>query len=302
MNLIKNTLVSFLLIELVVLLGVISLKSYDVFNVMNTNLKNITLKSNYLNDKDSSIVSLLQKDRAIKGLLEMRFGNQMYTVHSQTETVKKLAFIDKVYLPNRYVLASKERVEDRVKVLVKKSIESTAKKELGKRYVWGATGPKTFDCSGFTMKVFRTAGINLPRVSRSQAKVGAKVAFDELQRGDMVFFDTEKRRTGKVNHVGIYLEDGKFIHASSGNKKVVITSFDKKKFYKNRFLWGRRVVREKMNYVIDALSVANISSLMDTQSSIEKGFMKGILEKNLFGVDLSTLSFDNIRKRVMVSL
>ncbi len=267
MNLIKNVLVSFLLIELLVLLGVISVKSYDAFDVTNGNLKNITLKSQYSANKDSSIVAIMQNDEAIKGLLEMRFGNHMYTVHSQNDTAKRLAFIDKVYLPNRYVLASKERVEDRVKVLVKKSIESTAKKELGKRYVWGATGPKTFDCSGFTMKVFRTAGINLPRVSRSQAKVGAKVAFNELQRGDMVFFDTEKHRTGRVNHVGIYLEDGKFIHASSGNKKVVITSFDKKKFYKNRFLWGRRVVREKMNYVIDALSVANITSLIDTKSS-----------------------------------
>ena len=266
MNLIKNVLISFLVIELLVLLGVISVKSYDAFDAMNGNLKKITLKSQYPSNRDSSLVAIIQNDEAIKGLIDMRFGNHMYTVHAK-DSSKKLSFIERVYLPNRYVLALKDIVEDRTKVLVKKSIESTAKKELGKRYVWGATGPKTFDCSGFTMKVFRTAGINLPRVSRSQAKVGAKVTFDELQRGDMVFFDTEKHRTGRVNHVGIYLEDGKFIHASSGNKKVVITSFNKKKFYKKRFLWGRRVVREKMNYVIDALSVANITSLIDTKSS-----------------------------------
>ena len=298
MNFIKNLLVSFLLIELMLLLGVISVKSYDVFNAMNVNLKNITLKSKHY-DRDSNLLAIMRDEVAIKGLLEMRFGNQMYTAYSQYSrnhsTADKMAFIDKVYLPSRYISTSVKRVEDKTEVLVKKGIENTAKKELGKRYVWGATGPKTFDCSGFTMKVYRTAGINLPRVSRSQAKVGAKVAFDELQRGDMVFFDTEKHPTGRVNHVGIYLADGKFIHASSGNKKVVITSFDKKKFYKNRFLWGRRVIREKMNYVVDALSVANLTSLIDVESSVDD-----ILGDNLFNIN--SFSFNNMKKRVIAML
>jgi len=288
MNTIKKLLVSFLLIELLVLLGVISVKSYDVFDVMNSNLRAITIKSQY-DKKDTTLVALIRKDEAIKGLIDMQFGNQLYTVHSEKAN-KKMAFRDRVYLKSRYVSSSVNKVEERVKVMAKKEIENTAKKELGKRYVWGATGPKTFDCSGFTMKVFRKAGINLPRVSRSQAKVGAKVAFNELQRGDMVFFDTERHRTGRVNHVGIYLEDGKFIHASSGNKKVVITSFNKKKFYKNRFLWGRRVIKEKMNYAFDSLSSLDIHTLIDTPRSID----------TLLGI--KDFSFDDIKKRVMASL
>ena len=291
MNYIKKLLVSFLLIELMVLLGVISFKSYDVFDTINTNLKNITLKSQYAT-KDSTLLSIIRQDDAIKGLLEMQFGNHIYTVHSKNLS-KKLSFREKIYFFSRYV--SSPKVEDKVKVLVKKEIEKRAKKELGKRYVWGATGPKTFDCSGFTMKVFRKAGINLPRVSRSQAKVGAKVAFNDLERGDMVFFDTEKRRTGKVNHVGIYLEDGKFIHASSGNKKVVITSFEKKKFYKNRFLWGRRVIREKMNYAFNSISLVNINTLIDNKSSIDN-----LLGANLLAI--KNFSFENIKKRVIASL
>ena len=59
----------------------------------------------------------------------------------------------------------------------------------------------------------------------------------------MVFFDTEKKYSGIVNHVGIYLSNGDFIHASSARKKVIITNFRKKPFYKKRFLWGRRVLK-----------------------------------------------------------
>jgi len=127
---------------------------------------------------------------------------------------------------------------------ISKKIEKYAKAKLGQKYVWGATGPNTFDCSGFTRNVYRkTTGIKIPRVSRDQAKVGSYVKFKELRRGDMVFFDTEKKYTGKVNHVGIYLSNNNFIHASSARKKVIITNFKKKPFYKKRFLWGRRIIK-----------------------------------------------------------
>lgn len=149
------------------------------------------------------------------------------------------------YRENRYNRFN--MIINKSNMLLSRDIEIKAKKFLGKPYVWGATGPNCFDCSGFTQKVYRSVGINLPRVSRSQAKVGKLVTFDELQKGDMVFFDTSKANRGRVNHVGIYLEDGKFIHASSGKKKVVITSFNKKKFYKEHFLWGRRVINSGIN-------------------------------------------------------
>ncbi|CAA6817241.1 MAG: Peptidoglycan lytic protein P45 [uncultured Sulfurovum sp.] len=130
------------------------------------------------------------------------------------------------------------------KISMTKKVEKYAKGKLGQKYVWGATGPKTFDCSGFTKDVYKsTTGIKIPRVSRDQAKVGTYVKYEELKRGDMVFFDTEKKYTGKVNHVGIYLSANNFIHASSAKKKVIITNFKKKPFYKKRFLWGRRIVK-----------------------------------------------------------
>ena len=123
-----------------------------------------------------------------------------------------------------------------------------AKSFLGTPYVWGATGPSTFDCSGFTQWVYRDIGITIPRVSRDQALVGQYIPYKNLQRGDMVFFDTKKHRTGVASHVGIYLGQGNFIHASSKGKKVVIYNFDEQDFYKKHFLWGRRLISTNHHY------------------------------------------------------
>ena len=130
-------------------------------------------------------------------------------------------------------------------------ILETAKNFLGVKYVWAANGPSAFDCSGFTKYVFKQNGINLPRYSGNQANIGEKIAFSELQKGDLVFFDTEKKFRHKVNHVGIYIGDNKFIHASSAKKRVTITSFAKKKFYRNKFLYARRVINTNENVALN---------------------------------------------------
>ncbi len=122
-----------------------------------------------------------------------------------------------------------------------KNVVSYAKRFLGVRYRWGATGRGGFDCSGFTQYVMRRAkGKSIPRVSRRQAYYGKYVSRRNLRAGDLIFFDTSRRRRGYVNHVGIYIGHGRFIHASSGKHRVVITSLNKP-FYRSRFLWGRRI-------------------------------------------------------------
>ena len=114
-----------------------------------------------------------------------------------------------------------------------------AKQQLGKTYVWGAEGPNTFDCSGFTMYSFKNgAGVNLPRVSKEQSKYGTSVSKSNLQKGDLVFFDTDG--DGVVNHVGIYIGNNEFIHASSGAGKVVISQFNS--YYNSKFTNARRVL------------------------------------------------------------
>jgi len=115
-----------------------------------------------------------------------------------------------------------------------------AKTKLGRKYVWGAQGKNVFDCSGLTQYVYKIYGINIPRRAIWQSKFGKYVSRRNLKKGDLVFFDTSKKHKGYVNHVGIYIGNNKFIHASSARKKVVITSL-KKSFYSQRFTGGRRV-------------------------------------------------------------
>jgi len=133
----------------------------------------------------------------------------------------------------------------------------TAKEYLGVPYIWAANGPSAFDCSGFTKYVYKKNGITLPRYSGHQANVGTKIAYDELQKGDLVFFDTAKGFHKKVNHVGIYIGDNKFIHASSARKRVMITSFSSKKFYKNRFLHGRRILNSDTSFASYSTNESN---------------------------------------------
>ena len=118
------------------------------------------------------------------------------------------------------------------------AIEHIAKSLLGTDYQYGANGPYQYDCSSFTKYVFSKEGITLPRVSREQARVGQYVRANELQKGDLIFFDSKK--SSKVSHVGIYLGKGDFIHASSSKDQVTISNLNSN-YYSKHFKWGRRV-------------------------------------------------------------
>ncbi|RLA68975.1 MAG: hypothetical protein DRG09_06895 [Epsilonproteobacteria bacterium] len=115
---------------------------------------------------------------------------------------------------------------------------SLAKSKLGDSYLYAAAGPDHFDCSGFVYYLFKENGITIPRSSLPQSKSGDKVTREELQKGDILFFDTHTRE--HVNHSGVYLGDGKFIHSSSGKAHGVTISNLDKGFYLDKFRWGIR--------------------------------------------------------------
>ncbi|RFU86299.1 NlpC/P60 family protein [Streptomyces triticagri] len=95
---------------------------------------------------------------------------------------------------------------------------------LGSPYVWGATGPNSFDCSGLTQAAYRAAGVSLPRTTYAQINAGRRVARSELAPGDLVFFYPS------ISHVGIYLGNGRMIHAPNPSAPVRIAPIDEMPF------------------------------------------------------------------------
>ncbi|MER5501086.1 MULTISPECIES: NlpC/P60 family protein [unclassified Streptomyces] len=89
-----------------------------------------------------------------------------------------------------------------------------ARAQIGKPYVWGATGPDSYDCSGLTQAAWKAAGVDLPRTTWDQVKVGTRVATADLRPGDLVFFYDD------ISHVGIYKGDGMMIHAPKPGANV----------------------------------------------------------------------------------
>lgn len=116
-----------------------------------------------------------------------------------------------------------------------------AKQYLKCKYVYGASGPSTFDCSGFTMYVFKHFGISLSHSATAQSKKGTYVAKENLQPGDLVFFKDYQTMDG-IGHCGIYVGDGNFIHASSGTGYCVKLSTLLTGSYNTRYSTARRII------------------------------------------------------------
>ena len=123
------------------------------------------------------------------------------------------------------------------------TIETLAKKYIGGKYIWGGTTPEGFDCSGYVQYLYKKHGVDLPRTAWSQSKKGKPVDLADLQKGDLLFFLTDKKRGIPVTHVGIYLGNGEFIHAASRKQGIIISPITHGK-YRHCFVGARRVLKE----------------------------------------------------------
>lgn len=112
-----------------------------------------------------------------------------------------------------------------------------ALKMQGKPYRYGGNNPAGFDCSGLVQYSYARAGLSLPHGTRNLLRSSRRIARDELQRGDLVFFTQEGRKSG---HVALYLGDDRFVHAPSSGKKVHVAGFDDP-YWKRHFTEARRL-------------------------------------------------------------
>ena len=160
------------------------------------------------------------------GLYKVRFGN----FSSRKAAVDRAkALYSAGIIRNFYIVAPRNYSTAHLR----DKILRTADSFIGVPYRWGGESVEEgFDCSGFTMTVYRLNGLDLPRSSRSQWNAGMPVERAMLQKGNLVFFHTSGR--GKISHVGIYVGNGQFIHAPGKGKKVRRSSLNNR-YYKTRY-------------------------------------------------------------------
>jgi cell wall-associated NlpC family hydrolase len=134
-----------------------------------------------------------------------------------------------VNVPESAPFLSQSRVPDLVAI---------AKKYIGTPYKFGTAGPKSFDCSGYLQFIFAKNNVSIPRTADEQYKLGQKSTRGQLVEGDLVFFSTYEPGP---SHCGLYLGDGKFIHASS-SKGIRIDELDND-YWKAHYLGGKHIVK-----------------------------------------------------------
>lgn len=171
---------------------------------------------------------------------------------------------------NLHVQKSPDLKSDNVKLLKTKAFGF-----LGTRYRFGGTSRNGLDCSAFVQKVFNEMEVSLPRTAREQFERGELVTRGDMQKGDLVFFRTY---ASFPSHVGIYLGGNRMIHASSRDRRVVISSVDTP-YYRSRFIGAKRmskIAAERFN--LDELMIG-----------VEEETPDDAQKNDLLGVDTANL-------------
>jgi hypothetical protein len=162
----------------------------------------------------------------------------------------------------RYTIFKPEKTQSANYINLAKTINELQ----GRNYVWAEEGPECFDCSGYTYYAFGKMGIEIPRVARDQIKKGQSIKMSDLQFGDLIFFDTTPKQTGKISHVGIYLGDGKFTHASTTDYKITVDDLFEKEYYKKRYRGAKRY----LNAPQDSTYFASLREIKSKLASKER--------------------------------
>ena len=158
------------------------------------------------------------------GLFTVRFGNlsSKEKAEKEAETLRSAGTI-----PDYFIVGPDDcrttKSGENGKIFLRNEIVERAESFIGVPYRWGGSSPRDgFDCSGFTMAVYRLNGLNLPRSSAAQWGAGSRVDRHQLSKADLVFFATSGGT--RISHVGIYVGKDKFIHAPGRSKRIRVSS------------------------------------------------------------------------------
>jgi cell wall-associated NlpC family hydrolase len=190
----------------------------------------------------------------------IKVGQKLYLSRSvdkstEEEIIKVLqtAYERKSEIDKSEIQSKESKVEDLSTMSIKDRLILFAKKMLNIPYKFGGNSLLGIDCSAYVQKVYSIAGIELPRTAREQFNEGKLVEKEELSIGDLVFFKTY---ASFPSHVGIYLGNNLFIHASSKSKKVTIDSLDTP-YYAKRFIGAKRLLDldniESLDFPLDRI-------------------------------------------------
>lgn len=213
-----------------------------------TNYTGYVKESVNVRDKDSmdsNVVSVLEKGTKVSGikgkywlkLSEGRYVSVNYIQDSKVESNQT----KNTEVKDSYKKDSNSKVVRSNESGSGSAVAQAAYNYLGERYVWGSAQPGVgFDCSGLTSYLYnKVCGISLYRNSAAQSNNGYPVSKSNLKQGDLLFFSTNG--SGSISHVGIYVGNGKMIHASTPSTGVIISDIDSN-YYSNTFVTARRIL------------------------------------------------------------
>jgi cell wall-associated NlpC family hydrolase len=167
----------------------------------------IEIKTKERSEKEKDVLTE-ETTRPEKPDIESKAINNETHISAGTKETKKISTIEEFHQ------------------IIRNDMVEFACKHVGNPYVWGGTSlTDGIDCSGFTQAVLRTYGVNIPRTAAEQAKCGHETTISEMQPGDLLFYS---RGNHHIGHVGMYIGDGKIVHAAGKKTGIEISRYDYK--------------------------------------------------------------------------